>query len=60
VVKAAKNLVNVKISHFEELGAETLIYGDFNPEGDGYSETGTRVIIKSYQGTLDLKPGETG
>jgi multiple sugar transport system ATP-binding protein len=59
VVKAAKNTVNVKISHFEELGAETLIYGDLNPAGDGYSETGTRVIIKSYQGTLDLKPGET-
>jgi multiple sugar transport system ATP-binding protein len=58
IVKAAKNTLNVKVSHFEELGAETLIYGDLNPEGDGYSETGTRVIIKSYHGTMDLKPGD--
>jgi multiple sugar transport system ATP-binding protein len=58
IVKAAKNLVSVKISHFEELGAETLIYGDLNPEGDGYSETGTRVIIKSYKGSLGLKSGD--
>jgi multiple sugar transport system ATP-binding protein len=58
VVKTSANAVKVKISHFEELGAETLIYGDLNMKGDGYSETGTRVIIKSYKGTAGLKPGD--
>jgi multiple sugar transport system ATP-binding protein len=58
LVKGAVNKVKVKISHFEELGAETLIYGDLNMNGDGYTETGTRVIIKSYKGTLGLQPGQ--
>ena len=48
VVKKSKNKIKVKVSHFEELGSETLIYGDLNMEGDGFEETNTRVIIKSY------------
>ncbi len=36
----------VKVSHKEELGNETLLYGDINMEGDGYVESSTRVIIK--------------
>ncbi len=39
--------IKVKISHKEELGNETLIYGDINMEGDGYTESSTRIIIKS-------------
>ena len=39
--------VKVRISHSEELGTETLVYGDINMEGDGFAETNTRVIIKS-------------
>ncbi len=35
-----------KVSHKEELGNETLVYGDINMEGDGYVESSTRIIIK--------------
>ena len=41
------NIVNVTISHFEELGNETLIYGDLKEiEGLG-AESKTAVIIKA-------------
>lgn len=46
-VKASKAKIKVRISHSEELGTETLVYGDINMEGDGFSETSTRVIIKT-------------
>ncbi|MDE5867919.1 MAG: sn-glycerol-3-phosphate ABC transporter ATP-binding protein UgpC, partial [Anaeroplasmataceae bacterium] len=46
VVAKSKHLLDVKISHFEELGNETLIYGDINENGDGFKESSTRVIIK--------------
>ncbi len=39
-------LIKVKVSHKEELGSETLVYGDINLEGDGYGESNTRIIIK--------------
>ena len=39
--------IKVRISHSEELGTETLVYGDINMDGDGFAETSTRVIIKS-------------
>ena len=39
--------IKVRISHSEELGTETLVYGDINMDGDGFEETNTRVIIKS-------------
>lgn len=39
--------IKVRISHSEELGTETLVYGDINMDGDGFEETSTRVIIKS-------------
>lgn len=58
VVKKSKNIVKVKVSHFEELGSETLIYGDLNMQGDGYVESSTRVIIKNAKGYLGIKPGE--
>lgn len=47
VCKNSHSLVNVKVSHFEELGSETLIYGDINMQGDGFRESSTRVIIKA-------------
>ena len=47
-VKNSHNLMKVKVSHFEELGNETLVYGDLNMKGDGFVESSTRVIIKSY------------
>ncbi len=46
VVEKSNFLMDVRISHFEELGNETLIYGDINKEGDGFTESSTRVIIK--------------
>lgn len=57
IVQKSTALMDVKISHFEELGNETLIYGDINMDGDGFAETSTRVIIK---GTSDygLKKGQ--
>lgn len=46
LVEKSNYLIDVKISHFEELGNETLIYGDINEMGDGFRESSTRVIIK--------------
>lgn len=46
-VKASDTVIKVKISHTEELGTETLVYGDINMDGDGFDETSTRVIIKA-------------
>ena len=39
--------IKVRISHSEELGTETLVYGDINMDGDGFADTSTRVIIKT-------------
>ncbi len=47
--------IKVRISHSEELGTETLVYGDINMDGDGYAETSTRVIIKAG-GFKEYKP----
>lgn len=44
------SVVKVKISHTEELGSETLVYGDINMNGDGYGESPTRIIIKDNSG----------
>ena len=42
------NIVNVTVSHFEELGNETLIYGDLKEvSGLGGGESKTMVIIKA-------------
>ena len=51
------NIVDVIISHFEELGNETLIYGDLSKiEGLG-EESKTGVIIKASS-KKDFKPGQ--
>jgi multiple sugar transport system ATP-binding protein len=57
VVSKSKYLLGVKVSHFEELGSETLIYGDINNEGDGFTESATRVIIKG-RSNYGLKKGQ--
>ena len=46
VAKSAAK-IKVRISHSEELGTETLVYGDINMDGDGFAETSTRLLIKS-------------
>ncbi len=58
VVEASPNKIKIKVSHFEELGNETLVYGDMNMQGDGFLESSTRVIVKSYHGALNLKQGD--
>ena len=55
--KNDKSAIDVKISHFEELGNETLIYADTDLNGDGFGETSTRVIVKGTS-TYDFKPGQ--
>ena len=57
VVENSPYLIDVRISHFEELGNETLIYGDINMQGDGFAETSTRVIIKGTS-NYGLKKGD--
>lgn len=54
-VRASEAKIKVRISHSEELGTETLVYGDINMDGDGFAETNTRVIIKSV-GFKEYKP----
>ncbi len=58
IVEKSVNTMKVKISHFEELGNETLIYGDLNMAGDGLSESNTRVIVKQYGGSHTSKIGD--
>ena len=51
------NIVNVIVSHFEELGNETLIYGDLlELEGLG-GESKTSVVIKASS-KMGHKPGD--
>ncbi len=56
-LKNSNTLLKVRLSHKEELGSETLIYGDINMQGEGYKETSTRVIIKTSLDN-DFKNGD--
>ena len=58
IVKKSKNKIKIKVSHFEELGNETLVYGDLNMNGDGFSESSTRVIVKTFHNSISLKRGD--
>lgn len=49
--------LKVRVSHREDLGAETLLYGDINMEGDGYVESSTRIIIKA-KGDEEYRAGD--
>ncbi|MDE5721630.1 MAG: sn-glycerol-3-phosphate ABC transporter ATP-binding protein UgpC [Clostridia bacterium] len=57
VVKASKSVIKVRVSHKEELGNQTLIYGDINMQGDGYTESSTRIIINADV-AVDFKSGD--
>ncbi|MDE7439715.1 MAG: sn-glycerol-3-phosphate ABC transporter ATP-binding protein UgpC [Clostridia bacterium] len=57
VVKASKAKIKVKVSHKEELGNQTLVYGDINMEGDGYTESATRIIIEA-KGDTEFASGD--
>ena len=41
-----KNSIKVKVSHFEELGSEALIYGNLNFNEDNLDSTKGQIIIK--------------
>ena len=56
-VKKGKNLVNVTVSHFEELGNETLIYGDLDSNASKFGTTKTGVIIKATS-NHGYRPGD--
>lgn len=58
IVAKSKNVIPIKISIFEELGNETLIYGDMNTEISDLADSGTRLIVKQYGGTHDSKRGD--
>ncbi len=57
VVKNSKSKIKVRVSHKEELGNQTLVYGDINMDGDGYTESSTRIII-SADGMVEIKSGD--
>ena len=46
-VKASRACIPVRISHTEELGTETLVYGDIDLSNDDFGESNTRVIVKA-------------
>ena len=56
-VAKGDNIVNVVVSHFEELGNETLIYGDLKEVSGLGSNSKTAVIIKASS-KLGHKPGD--
>ena len=56
VVAKAEALIDVKISHFEELGNETLIYAELVQEEHSKAKP-TRVIVKG-NGKYGLKRGD--
>ncbi len=41
------NKIPVKVSHLEELGDETLVYGDINLENEEFNDIDSRIIIKT-------------
>ncbi len=58
IVAKSNNVIPIKISIFEELGNETLIYGDMNTQVSDLVESGTRLIVKQYGGTHESKRGD--
>lgn len=56
-VAKGDNIINVTVSHFEELGNETLIYGDLGKASGKFGDNKTSVIIKSTS-NHGFKPGD--
>ena len=48
--KGGNAVIKVAVSHKEELGNETLIYGDINLNGDSGSPSPTKIILKDSSG----------
>lgn len=45
-LETAQATLRIKVSHTEQLGNETQIYGDINMDYDGFAESPTRIILK--------------
>lgn len=56
-VENCSTVIDVKISHTEELGKENLVYADINLDYDGIAETDTRIIISSA-GNISYTAGD--
>ncbi len=48
IVGKSNTVIKAKISHLEELGNETLVYGNININSSDFKDTDTRIIIKSF------------
>lgn len=58
IIAKSKNILSVKVNHFEQLGAENLIYGNLNLEAAALGDSPTAIVIKSYKALGDLKIGD--
>ncbi len=61
------NTIKLKVSHTEELGTETLVYGDIKLENNEFSESNTRLILKDtgfksyeYDGVYNVRLNPLG
>ena len=56
VLKKSNNSIKMRVSHIEELGNETLIYGDIDLNNDSIRDNNkTRTIVK-VSGTKEIEP----
>ena len=59
IVKHAKHKIKVRISHFEDLGAETLAYCNLNLKKEAFStDIDTQIIIKLFKKDYSIKQGD--
>jgi multiple sugar transport system ATP-binding protein len=58
VVAKSDNVLPIRISHFEELGNETLIYGDLDHNIKGLGDSKTALIVKQYGGDHASRIGD--
>lgn len=54
-VKKSDCSIKMKVSHYEELGNETLIYGDIDLNNESIGDTSTKVIVK-IPGFKEIEP----
>ena len=50
--------VKVRVSHFEELGADCLIYGNVNLDSDSIASDGVGTIVIKVMAVDGIKPGD--
>jgi multiple sugar transport system ATP-binding protein len=58
VDEAVENSVKVKVSHFEELGSNCLIYGNINLKNDSITSEGSGNITIQVKNVSGIKPGD--